>query len=283
MDITPFHDQNTGTMTYIVSCSERRECAIIDPVLDYNPHDGVISFYSAEKVIQHIKDYDLTVRVILETHVHADHLSASRYLKNKLGGKIGISQRITEVQHTFSTMFNLSDCRSDGAEFDLLLKDQQSLQVGQLSILVVATPGHTPACVCYKIGEHIFVGDTIFSPNLGTARCDFPGGSAETLFASIEKLLAYPDSCKLYVGHDYPGVDEQPSFVHTIGEQKDKNPYLQDFNETSFVKMRSERDKTLGAPKLLFPSLQVNIRGGQLPTPETNGQRYLKIPLTGNF
>lgn len=278
MDITPFHDQSTGTMTYVISCPVTKHSAIIDPVLDYNPYDGTISFESANTLIAFIKEQGLRLTHLLETHVHADHLSASCYLKRKLGGQIGISSRITEVQHTFTTLFNLSDCSSSGREFDLLFSDKQTFQVGELTVKTIATPGHTPACLCYQVQDNIFVGDTIFSPNLGTARCDFPGGSAKTLFASISKLLTFAEDTKLYVGHNYPTEGQSPDYVHTIKEQKESNPYLEQFDEKSFVAMRSLRDQALGPPKLLFPSLQVNIRGGQLPPPRRQRSAVSKDP-----
>lgn len=283
LQITPFHDKNTGTMTYIIHCDEQKQCAIIDSVLDYTANDGVISHQSADLLIAFIKDNGLSLNYILETHVHADHLSASAYLKRILGGQIVICHRICEVQHTFNTVFNHRDANSDGSDFDLLLHHGDTLQLGDLTIKAIETPGHTPACMCYQIDNHIFVGDTIFSPTLGTARCDFPGGNAKALFHSIEKLLAFDDKTLLYVGHDYPDDDKAPDYVCSIQAQKANNPYLRDFSLDTFVEKREARDKTLSMPNLIFPSLQVNIHAGRLPEPESNGQRYLITPITGSI
>jgi glyoxylase-like metal-dependent hydrolase (beta-lactamase superfamily II) len=274
-------DEATHTITYVVWDPSTRHAAIIDPVLDYDHRSGRASHRAADTVLGFIADHDLTVHWILETHVHADHLSAAPYLKEKTGAPVGIGEHITEVQRTFAPVFGLDDVSGDGREFDRLFRDGETFPLGELQVEVIHTPGHTPACVSYRIGDAVFVGDTLFMPDYGTARADFPGGDARTLYRSIQKLLALPPQTTLYLCHDYkaPGRDHY-AWQTTVADEKAGNVHIGGgVDEDSFVAMREARDATLPAPTLLLPSLQVNIRAGHLPAPEDNGRRYLKIPL----
>ncbi len=274
-------DEATHTVSYVVWDPAACRAAIIDPVLDYDHRTGRVSHRSADDLLGFVADQGLSVDWVLETHAHADHLSAAPYLKEKTGAPIGIGARITEVQRTFAPVFGLDDVSGDGREFDRLFRDGETIAIGGLQVEVMHTPGHTPACVSYRIGEAVFVGDTLFMPDYGTARADFPGGDARTLYRSIHRLLALPDATRLYLCHDYkaPGRDHF-AWETTVGEEKTRNIHVGGgVDETSFVAMREARDATLAAPVLLLPSLQVNIRAGRLPDPDRDGRRFLKIPL----
>ncbi|MEE9348082.1 MAG: MBL fold metallo-hydrolase [Robiginitomaculum sp.] len=280
--VKTFFDEATYTATHIVSDMEAKRCAIIDSVLDYQASSGRTATDSADVVLAYIKDNGLTVDWILETHAHADHFSAAPYLREKTGGKIAIGAHIPDVQKVFGGLFNAGErFARDGSQFDHLFEDGEVFDVGALEIKVMNTPGHTPACVSYIVGDSVFVGDTIFMPDFGSARCDFPGGDAGTLYDSVQKLFALPDDTKVYLCHDYkaPGRDE---FVleTTIGAQKRDNIHMGgEVSREDFIAMREARDKTLSMPKLILPAIQVNMRAGDLPEPEDNGQIYLKIPL----
>ncbi|MDR7067241.1 glyoxylase-like metal-dependent hydrolase (beta-lactamase superfamily II) [Pseudoxanthomonas japonensis] len=274
-------DEATNTISYVVWDPATRHAAVIDPVLDYDHRAGRASYRSVDTLLGFVADHDLVVVWILETHAHADHLSAAPYLKEKTGALIGIGERITHVQRTFAPVFGLDDVSGDGREFDRLFRDGDVFPLGELQVDVLHTPGHTPACVSYRIGDAVFVGDTLFMPDYGTARADFPGGDARTLYRSIQKLLALPPETALYLCHDYkaPGRDHY-AWETTVADEKARNVHVGgDVDEDSFVAMREARDATLPAPALLLPSLQVNLRAGRLPEPEANGVRYLKIPL----
>jgi len=281
-NVTAFFDPATFTVSYVVREPDGSNCAIIDSVLDYDPAAGRTDTSSADAIIAFVKAENLTVTWILESHVHADHLSAAPYLQQQVGGKIGIGDQITVVQDTFGKVFNEGTAfQRDGSQFDALFKDGDSVNIGQMRVDVMHTPGHTPACLTYVIGDAAFVGDTLFMPDFGTARCDFPGGSAENLFNSIQKILALPDETRVFVGHDYkaPGRDEF-AWETTIGEQKALNIHIGAGKLLEeFVSMRQERDATLGMPRLILPSIQTNMRAGQFPEPENNGVRYLKVPV----
>jgi glyoxylase-like metal-dependent hydrolase (beta-lactamase superfamily II) len=274
-------DPATWTVTYVVHSGPGSDCAIIDSVLDYDPKSGRTRTASADRVIAFVREQDLKVQWILETHAHADHLSAAPYLRQQLGGRIGIGSQITRVQKTFKGIFNLGpDFPADGSQFDALLSDGQSLSVGTLNGTVIAVPGHTPACVAYQFGDAVFVGDTLFMPDVGTARCDFPGGDAKALYASVRKLLSLPDPTRLFLCHDYPPNNRPVAFESTVAEQKAHNIHVHEgISEAQFVKMRTQRDATLDMPVLILPAVQVNIRAGQMPPSEANGLAYLKIPL----
>ncbi|PXW69234.1 glyoxylase-like metal-dependent hydrolase (beta-lactamase superfamily II) [Loktanella sp. PT4BL] len=280
--VKAFFDDATNTVSYVVREPEGRTCAIIDSVLDYDPASGRTNMKSADEIIAWVKAEDLQVAWILESHVHADHLSAAPYLQEHLGGKIGIGANITIVQDTFGKVFNEgTEFQRDGSQFDALFEDGDSFHIGQMRADVLHTPGHTPACLTYVIGDAAFVGDTLFMPDFGTARCDFPGGSAEDLYTSIQKILSLPDETRIFVGHDYkaPGRDEF-AWETTVGEQKALNVHIGAGRPMEeFVSMRQERDAKLGMPRLILPSLQTNMRAGNLPEPEDNGQRYFKVPI----
>lgn len=280
--VEAFFDPATYTYSYVVTDPGSKRCAIIDSVLDYDPASGRTSYNSANRLIQYVRDHQLQVDWLLETHVHADHLSAAPYLKRELGGQLAIGENIRIVQHTFGKLFNAgTEFATDGRQFDRLFKDGDSFMVGNIEARAIHTPGHTPACMTYLIGDAGFVGDTLFMPDYGTARCDFPGGDAHTLFQSIRKLFALPGETRLFMCHDYkaPGRDDY-RFETTVAEQRAHNVHVHEgIDESDFVAMRSARDATLGMPTLILPSVQVNMRGGQLPPAEDNGTRYLKIPL----
>jgi glyoxylase-like metal-dependent hydrolase (beta-lactamase superfamily II) len=281
-DVKAFFDDATNTVSYIVREPKGRACAIIDSVLDYDHAAGRTDTKSADEIIAWVKSENLQVAWILESHVHADHLSAAPYLQEALGGKIGIGANITIVQDTFGKVFNEgTDFERDGSQFDALFEDGDSIHVGQMRLDVMHTPGHTPACLTYVIGDAAFVGDTLFMPDFGTARCDFPGGSAEDLFNSIQKILTLPDETRIFVGHDYkaPGRDEY-AWETTVGEQKALNVHIGEGRPMAdFVNLRENRDTTLGMPRLILPSLQTNMRAGHFPEPEENGQSYFKVPI----
>jgi glyoxylase-like metal-dependent hydrolase (beta-lactamase superfamily II) len=280
--VKAFFDSATNTVSYVVRDPSGSACAIIDSVLDYNQAAGRTDTTSADTVIAWIKAEGLTLSWILESHVHADHLSAAPYLQEALGGKIGISDQITVIQNTFGKIFNEGTAfQRDGSQFDQLFKDGDSIHIGQLRCDVMHTPGHTPACLTYVINGSAFVGDTLFMPDFGTARCDFPGGSAEDLYQSIQKILALPDDTRIFVGHDYkaPGRDEF-AWETTVGEQKELNVHIGAGRPMDdFVAMRTERDANLGMPRLILPSIQTNMRAGQMPEPEDNGKSYFKVPI----
>ncbi|MBJ7898890.1 MAG: MBL fold metallo-hydrolase [Cyanobacteria bacterium RI_101] len=281
-DVKGFFDPQTYTITYVVADPESRRCAIVDPVWDYNPANGRLATKSADQVIAYVQDQGLTVAWILETHAHADHLTAAQYLKAQLGGQIAIGAAIGKVQAVFKQLFNApADFATDGTQFDRLFQDGETFSIGTLSAAVLATPGHTPACVTYVAGDAAFVGDTLFMPDYGTARTDFPGGDAATLYASIQKIFSLPPQTRLFMCHDYlpPGRTEY-RWETTVAEERAENVHVRDgISLETFVNQRRERDRTLAAPALILPSLQVNIRAGHLPAPEDNGLSYLKIPL----
>jgi len=279
-----FFDEATNTLTYVVRDPEGSACAVIDSVLDFDYASGRTDTRSADAVIDFIKTEGLDLQWILETHVHADHLSAAPYIQERIGGKIGIGDRITVVQNTFGKVFNEGTrFQRDGSQFDQLFKEGDSLMIGQLRVDVLHTPGHTPACLTYAIGDAAFVGDTLFMPDFGTARCDFPGGSAETMWDSIQKILALPDETRIFVGHDYKAEGrDNYAWETTVGDQKRLNKHVgAGKSKEDFIRMRTERDAKLDMPRLIIPSLQVNMRAGQMPEPEDNGVSYLKVPLNG--
>jgi glyoxylase-like metal-dependent hydrolase (beta-lactamase superfamily II) len=279
--ITGFFDPVTYTVSYLVADPGTRRAAVIDPVLDFDAKSGRVGTESAERILAAATAGNLSVDWILETHVHADHLSAAAFLKEKTGAKVAVGEHVTVVQKVFRPIFNATDLRGDGQPFDRLLKDGENVALGSLEIEVLYTPGHTPACVSYRIGGNVFVGDTLFMPDYGTARTDFPGGDARTLYRSIRKLLALPSETMLWMCHDYlaPGRSEY-AWKTTVGDEREKNVHMHDgIDEETFVAMRNARDKTLAMPVLLLPSVQVNIRAGHMPPPETDGNVYLKLPV----
>ena len=284
MHIQSFFDQATFTVTYVVADRATNACAIIDPVLNFDAASGRTSFASADAVIAYVQGQGLHVAWILETHAHADHLSAGAHLKSILGGKLAIGAHIVDVQKIFAKVFNLKDSfRSDGSQFDTLFEDGATFNIGKLNGRVMHTPGHTPACLTYLIEDAAFVGDTLFMPDYGTARCDFPGGSAAVMYDSIQRILALPDDTRIFVCHDYkaPGRDEF-AWETTVGAQKALNKHVGGGqSKDAFVTMRETRDATLAMPRLIIPSLQINMRAGQMPEPEDNGLSYLKVPLNG--
>ena len=279
-----FFDEATNTITYVVQEPEGRACAVIDSVLDFDYASGRTDTRSADAVIAFIRDNELKLEWVLETHVHADHLSAAPYIQERLGGKIGIGDRITVVQDTFGKIFNEGTrFQRDGSQFDQLFRQGDVFMIGQMRGEVLHTPGHTPACLTYVIGDAGFVGDTLFMPDFGTARCDFPGGSAEMLWDSIQRILTLPDATRIFVGHDYKAEGrDQYAWETTVGAQKALNKHVgAGKSREDFVAMRQARDAGLAMPRLIIPSLQVNMRAGQMPEPEDNGVSYLKVPLNG--
>lgn len=281
MIIESFFDPNTSTVTYIVSDPETQRCAIIDSVHDFDMYSGRLFSKSIDRIIDYIKKMDLQVEWILDTHVHADHLTAASYLKDKLGGKIGIGENIKKVLSYWIPIFNTGlDTPSDGSQFDVLFSDGTQFKIGNLNVKVIHTPGHTPDCVSYYINDAVFVGDTIFMPYVGTARTDFPGGSAETLYHSIQKILALPDQTRIYTCHDYPPEGQQPAWESTVAEQKKNNSMINDsISEKEFIAARNKKDLNKPVPKLLLPSIQVNLRAGKLGNFEPNQTHYIKIPI----
>jgi glyoxylase-like metal-dependent hydrolase (beta-lactamase superfamily II) len=274
-------DTATWTVTYVVHLGPGSAAAIIDPVLDYAPKSGRTSHASADKVVDYVRALDLRTEWILETHAHADHLSAADYLKHQIGGKTAIGAHITQVQGVFKGIFNLEPgFKSDGSQFDHLFEDGEMVRVGDLAGRVLSVPGHTPACVAYQFGDAVFVGDTLFMPDVGTARCDFPGGDARALYASVQRLLSLPPQTRLFMCHDYPPNDRPIAFESTVAEQRAHNIHVHDgINEAEFVSLRNRRDATLEMPVLMLPAVQINIRAGRLPPTEANGIAYAKIPL----
>jgi glyoxylase-like metal-dependent hydrolase (beta-lactamase superfamily II) len=279
--IQAFFDEPTNTVSYLVADPETKRAAIVDPVLDYDHASGKASTHSADLVLDVAKKDGLTVDWVLETHAHADHLSGAPYIKLKTGAKVGIGEHIRDVQKIFRPVFNATDLSGDGSEFDRLFADGERFKLGSLDVEVMHVPGHTPADIAYKIGDAVFVGDTLFMPDYGTARADFPGGDARTLYRSIKRLLTLPPETRLFMCHDYkaPGRDHY-AWETTVAEERAHNPHVKDgISEEDFVAMREERDATLAAPHLLMPSIQVNMRAGHLPPADANGVQYLKIPV----
>jgi len=281
MTVSHFFDAATSTLSYVVSDSATRRCAIIDPVLDLDYASGTLSTQSADALIAYVQAEDLEVDYILETHIHADHLSSAPYIKAKLGGDIAIGGQITTIQNTFGSIFNEDESfRRDGSQFDRILSDGDTFTLGDLQAEAYHVPGHTPACMAYRIEDAVFVGDTLFMPDAGTARCDFPGGDAKALFASCQRLLSLPAETKVYVCHDYQPGGRDMAFVATVEEHKVGNIHVgQGVSESEFVAMREWRDSTLAMPTLILPSLQVNMRAGHLPPVDASGRLFLKVPI----
>ena len=279
--IKGFFDEETSTISYVVYDMTSKKCAVIDSVLDFDFSSGTIDYHNAEKIISFIEKMKLDLEWLIETHVHADHLSASPYIQKKLGGKIGISEKISDIQNIFGKTFNAgTEFQRDGSQFDRLFKDNDEYKIGSIKCKVINTPGHTPACTAHVIGNSIFVGDTLFMPDLGSARADFPGGDARELYRSIQKILSYPDDTLIFVCHDYPPSSRKVEWVTTVGEQKKKNIHVKtSIGEDEFVKVRKARDKTLNMPKLIIPSIQVNMRAGNLPPAEDSGDVFIKVPI----
>ena len=279
--VEAFFDPATFTYSYVVSDPHSRQCALVDPVLDYDPAAGRTSHHSADKLIAYVREHDLSVQWILETHVHADHMSAGHYLKEQLGGKLGIGDRISVIQNTFGKLFNVEpEFATDGRQFDHLFHDGETFRVGGVEARAIHTPGHTPACMTYLIGDAAFVGDTVFAPEAGTARADFPGGDARVLYRSIRRLLDLPRETRLFLCHDYPSAGEDACAETSVEDQRQRNVHVgDDAGEDAFATLRTARDATLPATKLILPALQVNIRAGELPPPDANGIRYLRLPL----
>lgn len=274
-------DPGTWTVTYVVHEGDGTPCVIIDSVLDYDPKSGRTRHHSADKVIDYVHAHQLSVAWILETHAHADHLSAAAYLKAQLGGQTAIGDHITTVQQVFKGIFNLEPAfKADGSQFDHLFKSGEKFRAGNLIGNVLFVPGHTPACVAYQFGDAVFVGDTLFMPDVGTARCDFPGGDAHALFTSIQTILSLPPQTRLFMCHDYPPTDRPIAFETTVAEQRKKNIHVHDgITKEQFVETRTLRDATLEMPVLILPAVQINIRAGEMPPKENNGIAYVKIPL----
>ena len=285
LHIEGFFDEATSTVSYIVLDQVTKQCALVDSVLDYDPKSGRTSHASADRLIKRVRELGASVQWLLETHVHADHLSAAPYLKQALGGRIGIGQHITTVQKVFGSLFNAGEgFAHDGSQFDHLFADGEAFAIGSLQVRAMHTPGHTPACMSYVVSDATqsaaFVGDTLFMPDYGTARCDFPGGDARTLYRSIHQLLSLPPETRLYMCHDYRPGGREVNFISTVAAQREANVHVREgIGEDEFVAMRQARDATLAMPELMLPSVQVNMRAGELPPPEGNGTRYLKIPL----
>ena len=281
IQIQPFFDPQTWTVSYVVSDMATRNSAVIDPVLDYNFKSGHTDTKSVDALLAYVKSEKLTVQWILETHAHADHLSGARYLQDRVGGKIAIGEHIREVQATFMKLYNLERTfLPDGSQFDHLFKDGEVFKIGEVEVTALLVPGHTPADMAYLVDGAVFVGDTLFMPDVGTARADFPGGDAHTLYRSMRRLLALPPETRVFVCHDYPPKSRAARWETTVSEQKASNIHVRDgISEEEFVTMRQARDATLEVPTLILPSIQVNVRAGQLPSADDNGVAYLRIPL----
>ncbi len=280
--VTSFFDGTTNNVSHITADPETRCCAIIDPLLDYNSASGRTSTASADKLIDHIQSHSLSVAWIIDTHIHADHISAAHYLKDKLGGQVATGEHISEVQKVFGNLFGAdASFRYDGSQFDHLFTDGEVYRIGNLEGRTLHTPGHTPACMTHVIGDAAFVGDTLFMPDYGTARCDFPGGDASALFHSIQRIFALPDDTRIFLNHDYlPPDRSEYCWQSSVAQQRRDNVHVRDgMSEDEFVAMRHARDAKLSAPKLMIPSVQVNMRAGEFPPPEANGIRYLKVPV----
>lgn len=281
-EVQGFFDKTTSTISYVVTDPSSKACAIIDPVLDFDPASGRTSTTSAEAIAAYVKDHGLRVERILDTHVHADHVTAVPFLKDKLGGKTGIGSHVTIVQNVFAKIFNTGpEFRRDGSQFDVLIEDGAEIPIGGLIGRAMHTPGHTPACMTYVFGDAAFIGDTLFMPDYGTARCDFPGGDARQLYRSIQKILALPPQTRLFLCHDYlPPGREDFRWETTVADEKAHNIQIHDgVSEDQFVEMRKKRDAALDMPALIIPSVQVNMRAGHFPPPEENGVSYLKVPV----
>jgi glyoxylase-like metal-dependent hydrolase (beta-lactamase superfamily II) len=281
--VTAFFDPATNTVTYVVKDPGSSSCAVIDSVMDIDYAAGRIAYESADKVIAFIKDRGLKLEWLIETHVHADHLSCAPYIQGKIGGLVGIGDNIPFVQETFGKVFNEGiEFKRDGSQFDRLFNDGDTYQIGGMMAVALSTPGHTPACMTHVVGDAAFVGDTLFMPDSGSARADFPGGDARVLYRSIRRILSLPGETRLFMCHDYGGDGREINWETSVNEQRAYNIHVRDgIAEGDFVKMREARDKTLPMPKLIFPSLQINIRGGDLPKPDKNGKRFLKVPING--
>ena len=279
--VEAFLDRDSETFSYVVYDKTGGHAAVIDPVLDYDPKSGRTRTHGAQRLVDFVRAQNLTVDWILETHAHADHLSAAPFVRDQVGGKIAIGEKIIAVQQIFRDVFNLEkQFLVDGSQFDKLFAEGETFQIGDLQGDVIYTPGHTPADMSWRIGDAVFVGDTLFMPDVGTARCDFPGGNAHTLYQSIQTLLSMPDDTRLFMCHDYPGEQREHAYLTTVGEQKKHNIHVHEgVTEEQFVSMREARDKTLEMPRLILPSIQLNIRAGQMPPAEDNGTVYFKIPV----
>ena len=280
-EVTPFFDEPTNTLSYVVKDPASKACAVVDCVMDLDYPSGSISFAGADQIIADIRDNQLELQWILETHVHADHLSAAPYIQQRLGGKIAIGSNISVVQHVFGQVFNAGPgFDRDGSQFDRLLDDGDSIQIGQMTGCALHTPGHTPACMTYVMGDAIFIGDTMFMPDGGTARVDFPGGDAATLYQSIQRILTMPPQMRIFVCHDYLPNGRELEYETTVAAQLESNIHVnRSISEPSFVEMRQARDATLGMPALILPALQINMRGGRMPPADDSGQVFLKLPL----
>jgi len=281
--VKPYYDEDTNTLSYLVIDQETRACAVIDSVLNFDYAAGAISYDQVDEIIAEIRSEGLSLEWLIETHVHADHLSAAPYIQDACGGQIMISKEITAVQNIFGKVFNAgTEFERDGSQFDRLLSDGDSYTIGQIACKALHTPGHTPACMAHVIGDAVFVGDTLFMPDGGTARADFPGGDARVLYRSIQKILALPEDTRMFVCHDYQPGGRDPAWETTVGEQQQANIHIGGgISEDEFVTMRETRDATLNMPKLIMPSIQVNMRAGHMPEPEDNGDTYLKVPVSG--
>ena len=282
-EVTAFFEETTNTVSYVVKDPASSACAIIDAVMDIDYAAGHIAYESADRVIAFVEKHGLTVEWLIETHVHADHLSAAPYIQRKCGGKIGIGENIKIVQETFGKVFNEgTEFQRDGSQFDRLFKDGDEYQIGSMTAFAMHTPGHTPACMTHVIGDAAFVGDTLFMPDGGSARADFPGGDSRVLYRSIRRVLSLPDEMRLFMCHDYGPNGREIRWETTVAEQRAHNIHVKDgITEDEFVQMREARDATLGMPRLIIPSLQVNMRGGELPKPDESGKRFLKVPING--
>ena len=282
-EVKAFFDNDSNTVSYVVTDPATKKAAIIDSVMDFDYASGTISYDHADMIIEYVTTQKLDVEWLIETHVHADHLSAAPYIQQKLGGKLGISNRISEVQKVFGKMFNAgTEFERDGSQFDQLFADRDRYKIGELDGVAIATPGHTPACMVHLIGDAVFVGDTLFMPDGGTARADFPGGDARTLYQSIQKILALPGETRMFVCHDYAPNGREFLWETTVGAQRANNIHVgNNASEDGFVEMREKRDASLAMPRLIMPSIQVNMRAGHLPDAEENGATYLKVPIQG--
>ena len=280
-DVKGFFDSASNTVSYIVKDPDSSACAIYDTVLDFDYAAGRMSFESADEIVNHVQQHNLDVEWLIETHVHADHLSAAPYLQQKLGGKVGIGEGIRDVQDVFGKVFNEgTEFERDGSQFDHLFTDNDSYMIGGMKAFTLHTPGHTPACMTHVVGNAAFVGDTLFMPDGGTARADFPGGDARVLYQSVQRLLSLPDEMRLFICHDYGPNGRDIRWETTVGDEKRHNIHLgEDMSEDAFVKLREERDRTLAMPKLIIPALQVNMRAGQFPEADEDGNQYLKVPV----
>jgi len=285
-EVTSFFDEVTHTISYVVADPGTKKCIVIDSVMDYEPNSATISFENADNIISFITENQYQVEWILETHVHADHLSAAPYIQKKIGGKLGIGEKIMVVQELFGKIFNVGTAfQRDGSQFDKLFKEGDIFSIGNIPVKILHTPGHTPADISYVIGDAVFVGDTLFMPDYGSARVDFPGGSAEDLYNSVQKLYTLPEEMRMFLCHDYlPEGRNEYQWETTVGEQKRNNIQLHEGTDAaSFAKWRKERDATLGMPKLIIPSIQINMRAGNLPEAEENGEVFLKVPVNNVF